>query len=313
MRSTLDRVNVVHIRLHVLGELSAVLHCDFVLRTFFFTHNSNDVSVQRITRTIQVFYKFNQSAFILKVATFTIAFIVVFDVDTAVEESEFLQAFVEGVKVVLGDTENFVISFERRFGTSLFGHSTLAYRTGGYTTLIFLSPSEAITTYLSLSPLAQEVHNGNTNTVQTAGGLIGTFFKFSTKFQHGHHAFKRADLTVQFFRQLLVSGDRDPTPIVFNCHTTVSVHGHRHHFGEISHRLINGIIDHLIHQVVQSSTGSITDIHTRPLTHMLEVRQMLQVSIGIIRVSGWNGRSRSFVGGRTRLRSVAHEDLQKRG
>ena len=167
MRSTFDRVNVVYVRLHVLGELSAVLHCNVVLRSFFFTRYLNHVTVQGIACPVEMFHKFDQATLVLKVATLSIPFVMELDVDTTIEESEFLQAFIEGVKVVLGDAENLVVSLECRLGTCLLSRSTLADRTGRNPTLIFLSPCESITTDFSLGPLTQKVDHGNTNTVQT--------------------------------------------------------------------------------------------------------------------------------------------------
>ena len=149
--------------------------------------------------------------------------------------------------------------------------------------------------------------------MQTTRCLVSTFFKLATKFQNGHHSLKSADLAIQFLGQLLVPGHRNATPIILNRHTAIGVNGDGNRLGEISHRLIDGIVDNLVNEMMQSARSGVADVHARPFSHMLEVGQVLQIRIGVVRICGGNGKSGSFVGGRTRLRSIAHEDLQKRG
>ena len=163
MCSAFDRMDIVDIGLHVFSEFSAVLQRNIVLSAIFFTRNLNHVTVQGIACPIEMFNKFDQTTLILEVTPFTVPFIMELDVDTAVEESQFLQTLVQGVKVVLGNAENLVVSLERRLGTRFLGRPSLEDRTCRHASLIFLRPSEPIATDLGLSPLTEKVDDRHTH------------------------------------------------------------------------------------------------------------------------------------------------------
>ena len=175
-------MNIIDVRLNVFREFCAVLQRDLIFCSIFCTRNLNDVRMDRITRAIQVLNKLGDTALVLKITTFSISLIMKLDVHTTVEKSEFLQSFVEGVKVILGDTENLVVCLERGLGARLFCCPALGNRTCGHSTFIFLCPSEPISADFHFRPLAQEIDYRHTHTMQTARGLVRTFLKLPTKF-----------------------------------------------------------------------------------------------------------------------------------
>ena len=90
VRSAFDRMDIVDIGLHVFSVFGAVLQCNIVLGSLFFTRNLNHITVQHIACPVEMFNEFNQATFVLEVASLTIAFIMELDVNTTIEECEFL-------------------------------------------------------------------------------------------------------------------------------------------------------------------------------------------------------------------------------
>ncbi len=149
MRSTFDGVDVVDIRLNVLGELGAVLQRDVIFDPLAGASEVDHFAVQRIAGAVEVFDEFDDTAFVLEVAAFAVAFVKELDVHAGVEECEFLQPLVDGVKVVLGDREDLRVSFEGRLGTSLFRGTTLfdrSHRNATFVALVPVKPSRLTST-----------------------------------------------------------------------------------------------------------------------------------------------------------------------
>ena len=84
-------------------------------------------------------------------------------------------------------------------------------------------------------------------------------------------------------------GHGNATSIILNRHATIGVDSDRHRLGEIGHRLVNRIIDDLIDQMMQTARGCITNVHPGSLSNVLEVGQVLQIRVGIVRICSWNG------------------------
>ena len=82
--------------------------------------------------------------------------------------------------------------------------------------------------------------------------------------------------------------------------------------GKVGHRLVDRVVDHLVDQVMQPAVGGVADVHAGPLADMFEVREVLQVLLGVFRIGGRESVECGAIdGGGFRFGSVAHEDLQK--
>ena len=198
MRAAFDGVNIIHVRLNVLGKLATVLQRDLVLGAILFADDLNHISMKRIAGTVEMFDKFDDSAFVFEIAPFAVPLVVELDVHAAIEKGEFLQPFVQRVKTVFGRTEDLIISFEGRFRAGLFGHAALAHRSRWNTAFLFLGPSETVAADFRFGQLTEEVHNGDTHSVQSAGGLVGAFFELAAELQHRHHTLERTDFAIEF-------------------------------------------------------------------------------------------------------------------
>ena len=48
------------------------------------------------------------------------------------------------------------------------------------------------------------------------------------------------------------------------------------------HRLVDRVVDHLVHQVVQAARRGVADVHTRPFAHVLQVGEVLEVALAVL-------------------------------
>ncbi len=72
--------------------------------------------------------------------------------------------------------------------------------------------------------------------------------------------------------------DRDAAAVVFDRHRVVGVDRHRDRIGEAGQRLVDGVVDDLVHHVVQAGDViGIADVHARPLPHGVEAFEDLDV------------------------------------
>ena len=82
--------------------------------------------------------------------------------------------------------------------------------------------------------------------------------------------------------EFLVFVHRDATSVVLDGYGFVFIDGH-FYVGAIScHRLVDGVVHGLIHQMVQSFLAYVADIHRRSLAHGFKSFEHLNVTGGVI-------------------------------
>jgi len=93
--------------------------------------------------------------------------------------------------------------------------------------------------------------------VQAARNLITAFAELAAGMQHRHDDFDRG---LMLFG---VDVDRNSAPVVFDRHRAVRPERHVD-FGRVTcHRFINGVINGLIDELMQSALRGIADVHPR--------------------------------------------------
>ena len=83
----------------------------------------------------------------------------------------------------------------------------------------------AVAADFDLAPFGEEVHHGDADAVQTAGGLVGALLELAAELEHGHHAFERGDVAAGLFGELIVLFDGDAAAVVFDGDRAVDVDG----------------------------------------------------------------------------------------
>ena len=140
-----------------------------------------------------------------------------------------------------------------------------------------LSPDVAVAAHLGDEPLGEGVDDRYPHSVQAPGDGVGALFELATRMEGGEDGGEG-----RLFR-LLVDVHRDAPAVVRHPHAPV---GEERHFdlGAVAgHRLVDGVVHHLPHQVVQTPRPGGTDVHAGPSTHRLEALQDGDV-LGPVRV-----------------------------
>lgn len=118
----------------------------------------------------------------------------------------------------------------------------------------------------------ERVYHGDAHAVQTAGHLVGVVIEFAAGVQHGHD-----DLCggATLFR---VNVDRNAAAVVTDGDGTIGVDLDLNIGAVASERLVNGVIDHFEHHVVQArAIIRIADIHPRALADRIQALQYLDI------------------------------------
>ena len=101
--------------------------------------------------------------------------------------------------------------------------------------------------------------------MQSARDLVRILIEFPAGVQVGHDDLGRRDAFA------FVNVGRDATPVVAHRAGAVRIERDDHLFGEAGERLVDGVVDDLVHHVVQAGTVvGVADIHARPLAYGVE-------------------------------------------
>ena len=114
------------------------------------------------------------------------------------------------------------------------------------------------------------------NAVQAARDLIGRIIELTAGVQNRHDDLERRDL----FNRVLVDGDT--APVVDDRDGVVGVDRHLDLGAETGHGLVDGVVNDLPHQVMQTAGARRADIHARALTNGLETFENLNLAAIVI-------------------------------
>src|SRR5579883_974361 len=129
---------------------------------------------------------------------------------------------------------------------------------------ILLLPGISIAPDLELQPLAQRIHAAHAHAVQPARNLVTLGIELSARVQLGHDHLRRR------YALILVDIHRNPAPVVDHRDRIIVVDRYRNFRGIPRQRLIDRVIHHLVHQVMQPHLPGRPDIHRRPQPYGLQ-------------------------------------------
>src|SRR5262249_39235168 len=146
-------------------------------------------------------------------------------------------------------------------------------RTGRHAALLVaLRPDRAAAADLEVEPLAQRVDDRDTDAVQTARNLVRRMLELAAGMQHGEHHLGGG------FSRLFVRIDWNATTVVTDRHRAIGMQDDLDRVAEPGERLLDGIVHHLVHEMVQAVGAGIADVHGRALTDRFETFENLDVA-----------------------------------
>ena len=150
----------------------------------------------------------------------------------------------------------------RRAGRELLALDELALRRSAR---VLLREDVAVAADLDLQTLGQGVDDRHADAVQPAGDLVAAALaELAAGVQHGEHDFDRRQALFLHLR------DRDAAPVVEDGDGVVRMDRDRDLGAEAGERLVDGVVDDLVDEVVQAHHAGRADVHARALANRLE-------------------------------------------
>ena len=142
---------------------------------------------------------------------------------------------------------------------------------GRLAALVFLLVDLAVAPDFQVELLRQRVDHRDADAVEAAGDLVAVVVELAAGVQHGEHDFGRR-LAVRH----VVDGDA--AAVVDHRHRVVDVDRDVDLIAEARQRLVDGVVDDFVDQVVQPGRSGRADVHRRPLANGLEPFRTLILS-----------------------------------
>ena len=141
---------------------------------------------------------------------------------------------------------------------------------------IFLHEHLALTMNLGLQIVGKCIHTGHTHTVETTGHLVAVLAELTAGMEHRQNDLESRTVL------LLVHAGRNTSAIVLYCDGIVFVDEY-FDVGTIACKsLVDTVVNHLIHKMMETPFTDITDVHRRSLPHGLKTFQNLNTVRGVL-------------------------------
>ena len=124
--------------------------------------------MNRVAGAIDVFDVLDDSSLVEEFILFTCSRVFKKDSHTAVKKCQFLKTFVKNIVFVLGRLKDLSVRFKCCLGSDLVRLANLGYRTGWYSSLVFLLVDLPFTMDFDFAPLRKEVNDRYTCLLYTS-------------------------------------------------------------------------------------------------------------------------------------------------
>ncbi len=196
--------------------------------------------------------------------------------DAGVEKCQIAQAVGQGLVVVYGDGEYRRVGLEGDGGAGGVALALDAERRGGLAAGVLLHVAVAVAAHLGTQVGRQGVDTRYAHAVQTARHLVVALVKLAARVQHGEHHLQSALVL------LLVHVYGDTAAVVDHGDGVVGVDDDVYIVGVAGKGLVDGVVDHLIHKVVQTLGRDVADVHGRTLAHGFQALEDLDFIRAVI-------------------------------
>ena len=122
----------------------------------------------------------------------------------------------------------------------------------------------AAAAHLDVHAPRKRVDDGDADAVQACRYLVARVAKFSASVQHRQHGLECGSTSLR------VHVARNAAAIVRNFHGAVGAEPHVDTCRVAGQRLVDRVVYHLVHQVVQTSRPRAPNVHAGPLAHGLK-------------------------------------------
>ena len=150
-------------------------------------------------------------------------------------------------------------------GAVLLGRLALAQLGHRFAALVVLRPDVAVALDLQVQALGERVDDGDADAVQAAGDLVAAAVpELAAGVEDGQHDLGRGAL---LFRHRL---DRDAAAVVGDGAAVVRVEDDADAVAVAGERLVDGVVDDLVDEVVKAARAGRADVHAGTLAHRFQ-------------------------------------------
>ena len=198
------------------------------------------------------------------------------DVERAGEEGRLAQPLLERRVVEVEALEDLGVGHEGDRGAVLAGRLALLDRAHRRAAHVGLAPDEAVAAHLGVQTLRQRVDDRHADAVQTAGDLIApALAELAARVQDRQDDLE-GGLALFGHRR-----DRDAGAVVDHRDRVVGMNRHRDEVVAAGQRLVDGVVDDLVDEMVQSPLTGRADVHAGAFADGLEALEHLDV-LGVV-------------------------------
>ena len=264
-------VDVVDEREGVLVVPVLVLQGDVDLDVVLDGREGDHLRVQRLLVPVQPFHELDQAALgeELLLLHLVLPLVAEDDRDALVQERELTEAVGERRVAELQHREHFGVGLEGDGGAGALGLAEDAERLGGLATGKGHVMPAAVAVHHHLEPLREGVDHRHADAVQAAGHLVGRLVKLATGVQHRQRQFDAGNLLDG------MDIDRNTATVVDHGNDVVFLDGDGDQVAVAGQRLVDRVVHHLVHEMVQPVLPGGPDVHGRPLPDRLQPLQNL--------------------------------------
>ncbi len=250
VRAALGRVDVVREREDRLDVGAVPLHGDLDLPVLGLAVEVDDVLVDRVLRLVDVRHEVADAALVVELLGLPAGPLVAKDdPQTAREERGLAQTLGQRRGGELGLVEDVRVGKEGddRAGLVLLGDADRLHVPVGLAPRELLPVDLAVTPDLCDEPLGERVHDRDADTVQAAGDLVALAAELASGVELRQDDGQR--------RESLLGNDvdRNAGARVADGHGVVRMNGHVDEVVPACERLVDGVVDHLVDEVMQTA------------------------------------------------------------
>ncbi len=231
------------------------------------TFDVNHFRVQRIIGAVEEFDELQQAVLVTELVGLIGPFVKDADHDARVEERQLLKPLVKCVVDELGLREDLRIGRERDLRAGRVALADLLHVVNDIAASELHRPNMSLATDFDFQPLTECVDGGNADSVQTtrSGFVAADSIEFSSGVNLREDDLERGLATL--FGH---ASGRDASAVVDDGNTAVGIDLHRDRRRELVDRFVDAVIDDLVDQVMQATSGCVADVHGRPMADALD-------------------------------------------
>ena len=270
VRAALVGVDVVGEREHRLLVGGVPLHRDLDRAVLGLVLEEDGLAVQGVLVLVQVLDEVDDPALVEEgVALAGAALVDELDLQAAGQERGLAHPLGERLVVELERLEDLVVGKEgdRRPGAlELLAALQVALRLAA---LVVLGPLVAVAAHLEVEALGERVDDRDADPVQAAGDLVAAALaaELAAGVQGGQHDLGRRALLLR------VLVDRDPAAVVGDGDAVVGMQRELDPVAVAGERLVDGVVDDLVDEVMEAARAGRADVHAGALAHRVEAAQ----------------------------------------